>query len=176
MVHVTKVRNKRLLHEMAAFQREPHSAFLIFSSESHMDFWKILMVGPTNTSYEGGVFSFYAEFPNNYPETPPTVCFVSPIYCCSIISIGRICHIIFDMKSTSELNNYIHIKPCVLSTITVWKGYWQNSTSPTEIKYNQKDREKEILESSTLPKCLMQSHLICPLTKQLFCRHSPDNI
>ena len=44
-----------------------------------MDFWKILMVGPTDTPYEGGVFSLYAEFPNNYPEAPPTVRFVTPV-------------------------------------------------------------------------------------------------
>ena len=66
----------------------PPLSFLLLSSKqssfpflSHcsMDFWKILMVGPTDTPYEGGVFSLYAEFPYNYPEAPPTIRFVTPV-------------------------------------------------------------------------------------------------
>ena len=50
-------------------------------SYSHysFDFWKILMVGPTDTPYESGVFSLYAEFPSNYPGVPPTVRFLTPV-------------------------------------------------------------------------------------------------
>ena len=33
-VHATKDRNKRLLREMAAFQREPHPAFSIYPAEN----------------------------------------------------------------------------------------------------------------------------------------------
>ena len=51
-------------------------------SHYSFDFWKILMVGPTDTPYEGGVFSLYAEFPNNYPDAPPTVRFLTPVSFC----------------------------------------------------------------------------------------------
>ena len=42
--------------------------------------WRVTMVGPKDTPYEGGFFNILVAFPPNYPQKPPEVCFLTPIY------------------------------------------------------------------------------------------------
>ena len=38
------------------------------------------MSGPEDTPYKGGLFILNVHFPDNYPNEPPEVCFITPIY------------------------------------------------------------------------------------------------
>ena len=42
--------------------------------------WRVSLLGPKDTSYKGGLFYLSIDFPNDYPEKPPEVCFITPIY------------------------------------------------------------------------------------------------
>ena len=42
--------------------------------------WRVSLLGPKDTSYRGGLFYLSIDFPNDYPEKPPEVCFITPIY------------------------------------------------------------------------------------------------
>ena len=42
--------------------------------------WRITMVGPRNTPYEGGLFTIIATFPYDYPAHGPEFKFVNKIY------------------------------------------------------------------------------------------------
>ena len=42
--------------------------------------WIITMSGPKDSPYKGGLFYLHAHFPDNYPNEPPEVCFITPIY------------------------------------------------------------------------------------------------
>ena len=42
--------------------------------------WRITMVGPRNTPYEGGLFTIYAFFPSDYPNHGPEFKFKNKIY------------------------------------------------------------------------------------------------
>ena len=42
--------------------------------------WKVSMLGPKDTSYEGGLFYLSVHFPRDYPKKGPEVCFITPIY------------------------------------------------------------------------------------------------
>jgi len=57
-----------------------------------ISFWKILLFGPEETPYFRGIYTLYVQFPENYPNSPPNVRFLTPIYHCNINSSGRICH------------------------------------------------------------------------------------
>lgn len=61
-----------------------------------MNLWKVLLYGPKQTPYEGGLFLLYIKFPNDYPFRAPEMRFITPIYHCNMNSQGRICHSIFD--------------------------------------------------------------------------------
>ena len=64
--------------------------------------WRITMLGPKNTPYEGGLFTILAIFPDNYPALGPDFKFLNKIY-----------HLNVDFK-----NDLGHI--CV-SSINAWR-------------------------------------------------------
>ena len=42
--------------------------------------WRVSLLGPKDTSYKGGLFYLSIHFPNEYPQKPPEVCFITPMY------------------------------------------------------------------------------------------------
>lgn len=42
------------------------------------------MLGPEQTPYLGGAYILYMKFPNEYPNKPPELRFLTPIYHCNI--------------------------------------------------------------------------------------------
>ena len=42
--------------------------------------WNALLRGPSSSPYEGGVFGLSISVPKNYPLTPPTLKFLTPIF------------------------------------------------------------------------------------------------
>ena len=42
--------------------------------------WRVSILGPKDTSYKGGLFWLSVHFPIDYPDKPPEICFITPIY------------------------------------------------------------------------------------------------
>ena len=42
--------------------------------------WRITLTGPKDSPYKGGLFYLSANFPESYPQDPPEICFITPIY------------------------------------------------------------------------------------------------
>ena len=42
--------------------------------------WRITLTGPKDTPYAGGIFKIMINFPYNYPNVPPLIYFITPIY------------------------------------------------------------------------------------------------
>uniref|UniRef100_A0A0R3NWR6 E2 ubiquitin-conjugating enzyme n=1 Tax=Drosophila pseudoobscura pseudoobscura TaxID=46245 RepID=A0A0R3NWR6_DROPS len=59
--------------------------------------WSAVILGPSNTPYEGGHFALEIQFPISYPFDPPVLKFLTKIYHCNIAE-GRI-HV--DILSSS---------------------------------------------------------------------------
>ena len=51
----------------------------LVNENSYKD-WKITMTGPKDSYYKDGLFFLNAHFPDNYPNEPPEVFFITPIY------------------------------------------------------------------------------------------------
>ena len=73
--------------------------------------WRITMLGPKNTPYEGGLFTILAIFPDDYPAHGPEFKFINKIY-----------HLNVDFK-----NNFGHI--CI-SSINAWRVSGQVPNKP----------------------------------------------
>jgi ubiquitin-conjugating enzyme E2 D/E len=54
--------------------------------------WRVLILGPEQTPYEGGLFTLDLSFPETYPFRPPTATFKTPIYHCNVGEDGGVCH------------------------------------------------------------------------------------
>ena len=48
-------------------------------------------MGPTETPYEGGFFQAEMRFPNDYPNHPPTLRFISEFWHPNVYDDGRVC-------------------------------------------------------------------------------------
>ena len=70
--------------------------------------WKVTMIGPKGTPYEGGLFTIHIVFPKNYPQKGAEFKFVNKIY-----------HLNVDWRTTSKPEELGHI---CLSSLNEWKS------------------------------------------------------
>ena len=49
-------------------------------NENDFTNWRVTMMAPKDTSYKGGLFYLSVHFPEFYPNVPPVICFITPIY------------------------------------------------------------------------------------------------
>ena len=69
----TKFCIRRILSDLNDIQREPLDGILVELDEDCNNLCHALIIGPTDTPYELGMFRFLLEFPNDYPYVPPEV-------------------------------------------------------------------------------------------------------
>ena len=74
---------KRIKEEFTDLNSNPISnigATIGLVDENNIFEWNCSLMGPTNTSYAGGLFFLKIKFPENYPDKEPEVVFKTPIY------------------------------------------------------------------------------------------------
>lgn len=60
--------------------------------DSNIYEWQVMIEGPSNTLFEGGLFPALLKFPKEYPEKPPTMTFMTPgFYHPNVYPDGRVC-------------------------------------------------------------------------------------
>ena len=77
--------------------------------ENNLFQWKCTLSGPKKTSYANGIFLLRINFPDNFPNSPPEVYFITPIYHINV----NPCKL--NMRGAEELG---HV--CI-STLNHWK-------------------------------------------------------
>ena len=73
----------RIMEEYKDINRNPISncgVTIGLMNESDYTKWRVTLLGPKDSSYKGGLFTLSINFPNNYPDKAPEVCFLTPIY------------------------------------------------------------------------------------------------
>ena len=75
--------------------------------------WRITMLGPKNTPYEGGLFQIIADFPDNYPKKGPKMRFTNKMYHCNVSSNGNIC--INTLTEWKEGTTMTEVLPLIFS-------------------------------------------------------------
>ncbi|CAF2697255.1 unnamed protein product [Rotaria sp. Silwood2] len=104
----------RVLREANNLKQRSLENFIIFVCKDNILFWKIIMKGPTGTSYCGYTWLLSVEFPSQtYPLRPPEIRFITPIYHCNISEDGKICHEILRSHWTSQTTMYDVLKQIV---------------------------------------------------------------
>eukprot|EP01029_Cantina_marsupialis_P027783 TRINITY_DN773995_c0_g1_i1.p1 TRINITY_DN773995_c0_g1~~TRINITY_DN773995_c0_g1_i1.p1 ORF type:complete len:169 (+),score=51.59 TRINITY_DN773995_c0_g1_i1:69-575(+) len=68
--------------------------------------WNVLIVGPSKTYYEGGMFEALLEFPDDFPDNPPKMTFTTDMWHPNIYSDGRVCISILHSPGVDETNPF----------------------------------------------------------------------
>ncbi|KAK4116174.1 hypothetical protein N656DRAFT_774372 [Canariomyces notabilis] len=96
---------KRLQTELMQLMTSPAPGVSAFpSADGNLLSWRATIEGPADTPYSGLTFKLSFEFPSNYPYSPPTVLFRTPIYHPNVDFSGRICLDILKDKWTAAYN------------------------------------------------------------------------
>ncbi|EFW99092.1 ubiquitin conjugating enzyme [Grosmannia clavigera kw1407] len=96
---------KRLQTELMQLMTSPAPGVSAFpSADGNLLSWRATIEGPDDTPYAGLTFKLTFAFPANYPYSPPTVLFKTPIYHPNVDFSGRICLDILKDKWTPAYN------------------------------------------------------------------------
>ena len=83
--------------------------------------WTVTLIGPKDTSYKGGLFHLNVHFPPDYPNKPPEVFFVTPIY-----------HVNVNPTASNEEGGEALGHVCI-STLNWWKPEYKMKEVLTNI-------------------------------------------
>ncbi len=81
----------RINKELKIIQDESNENVSAGPSGDNIFEWDAMIIGPTKTPYEGGMFKLKIYFPTDYPYKAPKVIFTTKIYHPNINSSGIIC-------------------------------------------------------------------------------------
>ena len=106
---------KRLYNELKQYKNDPNYFYSVGILKDNILLWEFIIIGPSDSLYEGGAFKGVIIFPNNYPNSPPIVKFTSDIIHPNIYKNGEVCISIlhegideYNYESTSERWNPSH--------------------------------------------------------------------
>uniref|UniRef100_J3L5P3 E2 ubiquitin-conjugating enzyme n=1 Tax=Oryza brachyantha TaxID=4533 RepID=J3L5P3_ORYBR len=130
---------QKQLKDLAKHPVDGFSAGLV--DDSNVFEWQVTIIGPPDTLYEGGYFNAIMSFPQNYPNSPPTVRFTSEMWHPNVYSDGRVCISILHppgddptgYELASERWTPVHtVESIVLSIISMLSS--PNDESPANIE------------------------------------------
>ena len=81
----------RIVKETEKLQKEPPPGIAASPTADNPRYFKVVVAGPSQSAYEGGVFNLELFLPEEYPMAPPKVRFLTRIYHPNVDKIGRIC-------------------------------------------------------------------------------------
>ncbi|GAX81699.1 hypothetical protein CEUSTIGMA_g9127.t1 [Chlamydomonas eustigma] len=82
---------RRIIKETQRLLSEPAPGISASPSEDNLRYFNVMILGPQQSPYEGGVFKLELFLPEDYPMAPPKVRFLTKIYHPNIDKLGRIC-------------------------------------------------------------------------------------
>lgn len=82
---------RRIVKETQRLLSEPDPGISASPSEDNLRYFNVMILGPAQSPYEGGVYKLELFLPEEYPMAAPKVRFLTKIYHPNIDKLGRIC-------------------------------------------------------------------------------------
>jgi ubiquitin-conjugating enzyme E2 G1 len=98
---------KRLQSEYKQYLRDTNTYYSLNHDENNFLKWNILLFGPSDTIFEGGIFKCQLEFTKDYPNKPPVFKFTDKLFHPNIYSDGTVC--ISILHEGVDIYGYEHI-------------------------------------------------------------------
>jgi len=97
----------RLQKEYKQYSKDPNPFYSICPNPENFYIWDVLLFGPQETIFEGGIFKCQLKFPNDYPNKPPEFKFITNLLHPNIYTDGKIC--ISILRTGVDQFGYEHI-------------------------------------------------------------------
>jgi|GEM_PF-999947 len=98
---------RRIVNEMKLIEKNAESnksMFVLRRDGDDMYHWKAVVYGPEGSLYEGYEFDVDIKLSDSYPNSPPSVIFITPIEHVNVNEAGNICLDILKDKWSSAIN------------------------------------------------------------------------
>lgn len=82
---------RRIIKETQRLMQEPVPGISAVPSETNARYFHVIVTGPEDSPFEGGLFKLELFLPEDYPMSAPKVRFITKIYHPNIDRLGRIC-------------------------------------------------------------------------------------
>eukprot|EP01087_Luapelamoeba_hula_P003001 TRINITY_DN1282_c0_g2_i1.p1 TRINITY_DN1282_c0_g2~~TRINITY_DN1282_c0_g2_i1.p1 ORF type:complete len:150 (-),score=24.63 TRINITY_DN1282_c0_g2_i1:67-516(-) len=82
---------RRILKETERIIKEPAPGISATPHQDNLRYFDVIIAGPAQSPYEGGVYNLELFLTEEYPMAPPKVRFLTKIYHPNIDRLGRIC-------------------------------------------------------------------------------------
>jgi ubiquitin-conjugating enzyme E2 N len=83
--------NQRVYKETEKLKLDPIVGIYAEPENDNPRYFKVMIAGPKDSPYEGGLFKLQLYLPEEYPMVAPKVLFMTKIYHPNIDFLGRIC-------------------------------------------------------------------------------------
>lgn len=146
----------RLQAEYKQILNDPNYLYSIEPSKKNFYIWNVLLLGPPDSIFEGGIFKCIIKFPKEYPNRPPEFKFIDILPHPNIYANGDVCisilhegNDIWGYEDISERWNPSHsVNSILMSIISILAN--PNFESPANIDIsimwrNQWDAYKQII-------------------------------
>jgi ubiquitin-conjugating enzyme E2 A len=105
----------RLAKELIKINNEKIDGIIIDKPDDLM-LWHAKIIGPIGTPYENGIFELILKFDSDYPNCPPSVKFITPMFHPNIYRDGKIC---VDILQSSEWSPVLNVRTILLSIMSL---------------------------------------------------------
>eukprot|EP00471_Norrisiella_sphaerica_P012857 CAMPEP_0184502956 /NCGR_PEP_ID=MMETSP0113_2-20130426/51588_1 /TAXON_ID=91329 /ORGANISM="Norrisiella sphaerica, Strain BC52" /LENGTH=150 /DNA_ID=CAMNT_0026892331 /DNA_START=56 /DNA_END=508 /DNA_ORIENTATION=+ len=133
---------KKLLAEFAKFQETESEEYEVSNpqDDGNVFKWEVMIFGPPDSPYDGGMFFVKMEFPDTYPEHPPKkVAMQTKIYHPNIDFKGEICF----QGLKDNWNNKMNVKTVIDYLLKLIKNPDYHEAINSEVaEVMQKDMDK----------------------------------
>lgn len=82
---------RRIIKEAQRLLQEPVPGISAIPDEQNARYFHVIVTGPADSPFEGGLFKLELFLPEDYPMSAPKVRFITKIYHPNIDRLGRIC-------------------------------------------------------------------------------------
>lgn len=156
----------KVIHKnLELFNKDPINGVSIGIDEDNLFKWNIIIIGPKDSPYEGGIFNCKIEFPNNFPLKPPVFTFLDDIYHPNIYTNGKVCisilhqpgNDVYGYESSAERWRPVHTINSILISIICLLGD-PNCDSPANINAAISWRKDKKLFQENVNKCIRKTH------------------
>jgi len=135
---------RRIIKETQRLLTEPAPGISASPSEDNLRYFNVMILGPTSSPYEGGVFKLELFLPEDYPMAPPKVRFLTRIYHPNIDKLGRICLDILKDKWSPALQ----IRTVLLSIQALLSAPNPDDPLADNVAKHWKENEAEAMETA----------------------------